>query len=210
MLKSGLNLIRSITSEIEETETWINYYITQNHQDELKILRSVPGVGHISASVLISEIGDVRDFSSGKKLAAWTGIVPSIYQSAGTLRTGSITKRGNRHLRWILVEIAHSCARMKDTKLWTFFERIKKRSGYKKAIVALARKMLTIIWHLLTYKELYVDENYRPEKQSAVPAFLTMARKIGIDEALSLIQNAKKEVGTQQKRGSLLESGQGV
>ncbi|MDE4907353.1 transposase [Methanogenium marinum] len=173
-------------------------------------MRSVPGVGHIAASVLISEIGDVSDFSSGKKLAAWTGIVPSIYQSAGTLRTGSITKRGNRHLWWILVEIAHSCARMKGTKLWTFFERIKKRSGYKKAIVALARKNLTIIWHLLTYKELFVDESYIPKKQSVVPAFLTMVRKIGIDEALSLIQNAKKEVGIQRTRGILLESGQGV
>ena len=210
MLKSSLTLIDGINSEIEEIETMIDYYITSNHQDELKILRSVPGVGHTGACVLISEIGDASDFSSGEKLAAWTGIVPSVYQSAGTLRTGSITKRGNRHLRRILVEIAHACARKKGTQLWKFFERIKNRSGYKKAIVALARKILTIIWHLLVNNELYADENYTLKQKSTVPAFLKMASKIGIDEALELIRHAKQEVSTQQKRGSLLQSGQGI
>lgn len=210
MLKSSLTLIDGINSEIEKTETMIDYYITLDHQDELKILRSVPGVGHTGACVLISEIGDANDFSSGEKLAAWAGIVPRVYQSAGTLRTGSITKRGNRHLRRILVEMAHACARKKGTKLWEFFERIKNRSGYKKAIVALARKLLTIIWHLLVNNEVYADENYTLKQKSTVPAFLKMASKIGIDEALKLIQHAKREVSNQQKRGSLLQSGQGI
>ena len=150
------------------------------------------------------------DFSSGDKLAAWAGIVPSVYQSAGTLRTGSITKRGNRHLRRILVEIAHACARKKGTQLQNFFERIKKRSGYKKAIVALARKLLTIIWHLLVNNEVYADENYTQKQKSTVPAFLKMAAKIGISEALELIQHAKREISTQQKTGSLLQSGEGI
>lgn len=210
MLKSSLNLIDGINSEIEEIETMIDYYITTNHQDKLKILRSVPGVGHTGACVLISEIGDAEDFSSGDKLAAWAGLVPSVYQSAGTLRTGSITKRGNYHLRTILVEMAHACARKKGTKLQKFFERIKKRSGYKKAIVALARKLLTIIWHLLVNNEVYADDNYTQKQKSTVPAFLKMASKIGIDEALELIQHAKREVGNQRKTGSLLDSGQGI
>jgi len=182
----------------------IDYYVTQNHQDELKILCSVPGVAYTAASTLISEIGDINDFSSAKKLVAWTGIAPSVHQSAGTLRMGSITKKGNRTLRWIAVEIAHVCARMKGTRLWDFFERIKKRSGYKKAIVALARKILTIIWHLLVNKETY------DKKQSTIPKFLKMASNIGIDEALGLIQNAKKEVTIQYKRGSLLDSKDGT
>ena len=108
MLRSSLNLIDSFNSEIEEIENMTDYYITLNHQDELKILSSIPGVGYTGACVLISEIGDINDFSSAKKLAAWAGLVPSVYQSAGTLRMGSITKKGNRHLRWMLVENAHA------------------------------------------------------------------------------------------------------
>jgi len=210
MLRSCLNLIDSFNSEIEEIESMTDYYITLNHQDELKILRSIPGVGYTGACVLISEIGDINDFSSAKKLVSWTGLAPSVYQSAGTLRMGSITKKGNRHLRWMLVENAHACARMKGTKLWEFFERIKKRSGYKKAIVALARKILTIIWHLLVNKETYDDDAYTQKKQSTIPKFLKMVSNIGIDEALGLIQNAKKEVPIQYKRGSLLDSKDGT
>ena len=210
MLKSSLRLIDGINSEIEEFEARIDDYIILNHQEELEILRSVPGVGHTGACVLISEIGDANDFSSGDKLAAWAGIVPSVYQSAGTLRTGSITKRGNRHLRRILVEIAHACARKKGTKLRKFFERIKKRSGYKKAIVALARKLLTIIWHLLVNNEVFEEENYTQKQMPAVPAFLKMASKIGMSEALELIQHAKREINSQQKQGSLLQSGGGI
>lgn len=210
MLRSSLRLIDSFNSEIEETESMIDYYITLNHQDELKILRSIPGVGYVGARVLISEIGDINDFSSGKKLAAWAGLVPSVYQSAGTLRMGPITKKGNRHLRWILVEIAHACARMKGTKLWEFFERVKKRSGYKKAIIALARKILTITWHLLVNHEAYDDDAYTRKERTTIPTFLKIVSKIGIDEALELIQNAKKEVTIQCKRGSLLDSKDGT
>lgn len=210
MLKSSLNLINGINSEIKEIETMIDYYITANHQDKMKILLSIPGVGHTGACVLISEIGNASDFSSGEKLAAWAGIVPSVYQSAGTLRMGSITKRGNSHLRTILVEIAHACARKKGTKLWEFFERIKNHSGYKKAIVALARKLITIIWHLLINKETYADENYTQKQKTTIPEFLKMVSKIGIDEAIELIENAKKEVNNQLETGSLFKSGEGI
>ncbi|MCQ2357975.1 MAG: IS110 family transposase [Methanocorpusculum sp.] len=157
-LRSCLNLLDTINRELKDVEERISWYVQANQMSEVGILCSIPGMGITSASVILSEIGDIRDFMKPGNLASWAGIVPSIYQSAGTIRSGAITKKGNEHLRWIIVECAHGCARKKGTKLAAFFERIKKRAGYKKAIVALGRKLLTLIWHLLMNHEKYEDE----------------------------------------------------
>jgi len=118
---------------------------------------------------LLAEIGDVNDFSTPDKLAKWVGITPRVYQSANKLHTGAITKQGSKHIRWILVEIAHSCIRTKNTALRVFFDRIFYRSGYKKAIVALARKILKLVWHLLTNDELYQEKNSPLTNSSRLP-----------------------------------------
>lgn len=68
----------------------------------------MPGMGFISASTILAEIGDFRDFSSANKLAAYCGLVPSVYQSAGKLINGHITKHGSPHIRRIIVEVAHA------------------------------------------------------------------------------------------------------
>jgi len=111
----------------------------------------------------------VNDFSSPDKLTKCVGIIPRVYQSADKLHTGSIKKQGSKHIRWILVEIAHSCIRTKNTALRVFFDRIFNRSGYKKAIVALARKIFKLVWHLLTNDELYQEKNTLLSKSSRLP-----------------------------------------
>jgi transposase len=62
--------------------------------DDLKIAMSMPGIGFIAGSTILAEIGDIRDFKTPDKLAAWTGIVSSVYQSANKLSLGRITKQG--------------------------------------------------------------------------------------------------------------------
>ena len=74
---------------------------------------SVPGIGFTAATTILAEIGDYRDFSSPNKLAAWCGLVPSVYQSADKVLTGSITKQGSKHIRWILVQVAQAAAKKK-------------------------------------------------------------------------------------------------
>ena len=106
--------------------------------DDLEILTSIPGIGVTSAVTILAEIGNYRDFPSAEKLAAWCGIVPSVYQSADTLRTGTITKQGSRTLRWVLVEVAHAAARTKHSALYRYVVRLKRWIGYLKALVALA------------------------------------------------------------------------
>jgi len=192
-LRSCLRTLDALSREIEEMEGFIGEYIQANNFNEYKLLCSIPGIAERSASIIISEIKEIHDFVRPENLVSWTGLNPMVYQSAGTIRTGSISKQGNTHLRWILVECAHSCARKKGTKLHKFFERVKKRAGYKKAIVALARKLLCLIWHLLTNNESFEDDGYQKNSEVSIPGFLKLVKKIGTDEAIQLIQMAHLE-----------------
>jgi transposase len=159
-VKACLDVIKVIDAKILELDAEIKERVVRcGREEDLKIAMSVPGVGFISASTMLAEIGDVRDFKTADQLASWTGIVPSVYQSADKLSLGRITKHGSKHLRWILVEVAHATLRVKrETKLNQFFRRVKARQGTKKAIVALARKILTILHHLLTKREPYTED----------------------------------------------------
>ncbi len=157
-LQICLKLIKHLDDEIEALEKEIFNYAYRNHKREMEILMSVPGIGELGAATLIAEIGNFKDFSSGNKLASWLGIVPNVYQSADKFYNGRITKRGSKVARWILTQIAQAAARKKNSKLKEFFNRKKKSIGHAKAIIALARKIATIIWHLITNDEMYEDE----------------------------------------------------
>jgi transposase len=163
-IQSLLNAIDAISNEIEETNREIRRK-SSNLKEDLRIVLSMPGMGFASASVILSEIGDYRDFSTSEQIAAYFGIVPSVYQSADHLNTGSITKHGSPHLRRMLVEVAHAIVRSrKDSKLKKFFLKVKARRGAKVAIVALARKVLCILHHLLIHREEYHEDGFlRPK-----------------------------------------------
>lgn len=157
-LQICLKLIKHFDDEIEVLEKEIFIYSYGKHKREMDILMSIPGIGEIGAATLISEIGNLRDFPSGDKLASWLGIVPNVYQSADKYYKGRITKRGSKVARWILTQIAQAAARKKNSRLKEFFNRKMKSIGYAKAIIALARKIVTIIWHLIINDEMYQDE----------------------------------------------------
>ena len=71
--------------------------------EESRRLEEIPGVGPIVATALVAEVGDWKAFSSGRSLAAWIGLVPKQHSTGGKERLGSISKQGNRYLRWLLV-----------------------------------------------------------------------------------------------------------
>ena len=99
----------------------------------------------------------------------WAGLVPSVYQSADKLITGGITKQGSKHLRWILVQVAHAISHAKGGKLKKFFLKIKAKKGYLVAIVALARKVLCIIHHLLVNQEMYEEDGRSSKRDAQIP-----------------------------------------
>jgi transposase len=113
-----------------------------------------------SAAAILAEIGDAKRFSNGKQIASWTGLVPSLHQSAGITILGSITKQGSRWLRWNMVEVAHVLLELGIQSLGLSFCVLGLRRVKKTAYVAVARKMLTVIWHLLVNGEKYVEEGF--------------------------------------------------
>ncbi len=107
-------------------------------------LRSVPGVGVVTVEVLLSEIGDIRRFRSAKDVAAYAGLVPKMRESAGKSKELGITKEGSRLLRWVLVEAAWRLVR-RSRRWGAIFEQLRLRRGKKKAIVAIARRLLGVL-----------------------------------------------------------------
>jgi len=164
-------------------------YAYSHYSREMKILTSVPGIGDVSAMILLAEIGDIKDFASGDKLASWLGIVPRVYQSADKLHTGSITKRGSEHARWILTQIAHVAARSRNNALKAFYSRKKAVIGAAKSVIALARKIVVIIWHLLTNDELYDDGLYT-KKNPPKHVSIKIPTVTSLEEILQLLKDA--------------------
>jgi transposase len=117
---------------------------------------SIKGIGSLGAGVLLSVIGEVKDFPEEGKLASYFGIVPRIQNSNETEHSGRITKRGTKLGRTTLVQCA-LIAKRYSPYLQQFYERIRARRGTGKAIIALARKLLGIIYHTLKNNWIFED-----------------------------------------------------
>ena len=163
MIRNCLELIEEIQKRIEKLDAEILSRIEKRKED-VEIAMSIPGIAFTSASAILSEIGDYRDFENGEKLAAWCGLTPSVSQSANKLVTGRITKQGSKHVRRMLVQVAHAISRTKNSVLKRFFLRIQAKKGAKKAAVALARKVLCILHHLLMNREMYQENGKTKSK----------------------------------------------
>jgi transposase len=124
-------------------------------------LTTIPGVGPVTINVVLSELGEVSRFASSKAVCAYVGLVPRVRQSAGKGKDLGITKQGSPLLRWALVEAAWRVIR--QSAAWRrIYEKIKMRAGGKKAIVAVARRLLVVMTAMLregtNYRLLRVGE----------------------------------------------------
>jgi hypothetical protein len=93
-------------------------------------------------------------FGTAPRLAAWSGVAPGNYESAGIQRSGK-TRKGNRVLRAALTQLAHAAARTKGTYLSALYQRLAKRRGKKRAIIAVAHAMVVSAFHMLSRNESY-------------------------------------------------------
>lgn len=126
---------------------------------------TIPGVGPITALMVIAEVADFSRFASPEKLASYAGLIPRQRSSGGTVRFGSLTNTGSRHLRTALVETAMRITETNAPELYQFVERLKPTTGAKRARVALARKILVIMWAMAK-----TGEPYRPSLVRFAPA----------------------------------------
>ncbi len=115
---------------------------------------TLPGVDVTVAETLVAALGDVSRFPDADHAASYVGLVPSTRQSADRCYHGPITKAGNSHARWTLVQAAHHVARHPGP-LGHFFRKLSKKKNYNVAVVATARKLVVIAWHMLTHNEPY-------------------------------------------------------
>lgn len=149
-----LAILDSINAKIQVATDNIEGLVKAN--PDVNRLTTMPGIGVYSALLIASEIGDVHRFPNSMKLCSYAGIVPSLHQSARLLRRGHITKEGNKLLRWIIIQCAHRAV-VSDPHLAKKYDKLKRKKGGNVAIVAIARKMLTYIYVMLTKRKEYTE-----------------------------------------------------
>jgi len=129
------------------------------HDPKVSLLKTLPGVGMITAVTIRAELGEVERFSSADRAARWAGLTPKVHVSDETVRHGSISRQGSPYLREAMVGAALRAIRY-SPRLRSFYQRIAKRRGSGMARVALGRKMLLIAYTMLMRDEPY-REDYR-------------------------------------------------
>ena len=152
----------TITTEIGAIDKRIHAW--HRSCEDSRRLEEIPGIGPIVATALVAEIGDWKQFRSGRNLAAWIGLVPKQHSTGGKERLGSITKQGNRYLRWLLVAGAMAVirhARQHGTnRAW--LTRIMARRPAKVAAVALANKIARMAWAIMARGERFAQPGLLP------------------------------------------------
>jgi transposase len=158
ILRSDLALLEAVDEQVRIIEEKIATLAVDEPQ--VRLLMTMTGVGYFSAMLLLAEIGDINRFSSDKRLASWAGLAPSVSQSGEKIRIGGVGGPGNKRVRWVMVQCAHTACRF-DPRLRGFYERYSKRRGGKKAVVAVAHEMIRICYFMLKRNEAYRGENRR-------------------------------------------------
>ena len=152
MVRSHLDFVqKSISTLNEKMDKMIAPY-----ESAITLLCTIPGVDRASAITIISEIGtDMSQFSSSKRLCCWAGLTPGNNESAGKKKSVRITRAGV-YLKPALVQVAHAAVKSKQSPYYRLkYERIAKRRGKKRAIIAIARMILTAIFHMFSTGEVF-------------------------------------------------------
>lgn len=158
-LKSRIRIVQKhmeyVDSLLDEIQHHINIMVSA-YENYIQLLMTIPGVSRKSAIIIISELGiDVSQWSSHRKLAAWAGLAPGCNESAGKKKSVKISKAGV-YIKPCLVQVAHAAVKDKNCDYYADkFSRISKRRGKKRAIIAIARKILVAIYHILKTGEVF-------------------------------------------------------
>ena len=183
-----LKLIRKHMESLETLKSTLENLILQlaeKYQAEITLLLTVPGISSpLTAIRILAEIGaDMSVFETAKKLSSWAGVAPQNNDSAGKKKTTRISRAG-AYLKPLLVQIALAVSKSsKHPEIKDKYQTIKKRRGHKKAVIAMARRLLTAIWHILSKHEPYKAELYH--KANKPPA----NRVLSPEQAFALLRS---------------------
>ena len=179
-----------ITSTISDIDSMIDSLV-KPYENAVQLLCTIPGVDRSSAISIISEIGtDMTQFSNSKRLCCWAGLTPGNNESAGKKKSVRITRAGV-YLKPVLVQVAHAAVKSNKSPYYKAkYERIMKRRGKKRAIIAVARMILTAVYHMLSTGEawnptdLYKIDMPEPLKNKQKEKAVKQAMKLLIAEGL--------------------------
>ena len=179
-----------ITSTISDIDSMIDSLV-EPYENAVQLLCTIPGVDRNSAITIISEIGtDMTQFSNSKRLCCWAGLTPGNNESAGKKKSVRITRAGV-YLKPALVQVAHAAVKSNKSPYYKAkYERIMKRRGKKRAIIAVARMILTAVYHMLSTGEswnptdLYKIDMPEPLKNKQKEKAVKQAMKLLIAEGL--------------------------
>ena len=147
---------RKLTESIRELDQQLAEY--ERTDERAARLQTIPKVGRIASLTLLAAVDDVKRFPSSRKLAGYSGLAPTVRSSGDRTEYGPISREGRSELRAVWVQIAHLVAidrRKESQRLRSWFNKVARRRGRKTAIVALARRLLVIAYHLLKENTVY-------------------------------------------------------
>ncbi|HKJ40100.1 MAG TPA: IS110 family transposase, partial [Anaerolineales bacterium] len=154
-----------LSGQIKETEETISQLsMNQPWAEEAAYLIQLPGIGVLTAMTILAAVGEIGRFSSSKKLVGYAGLGARVYSSGETTKTGGITKQGRSELRYAMIEAAWNA--IKNSPFWKKkYEQLTRRMDNQKAATAIARKLLVVVWNVLTKREM--DREAIPDKVGA-------------------------------------------
>jgi len=160
--------------------------LVKPYEDFIALFCTIPGVDRQSAITIISEIGtDISQFSTSKRLCRWAGLTPGNNESAGKKKSVRITRAGV-YLKPALVQVAHAAVKSKDSPYYkNKYERISKRRGKKRAIIAIARMILTAAFYMLKNGEVWNPSDLF--KVDMPPVLREKQKQKAIDNAIKLL-----------------------
>jgi transposase len=196
LLDSHLRQLDFVENEIASLDKVL---AERGYSDErVKLLMTLPGVQVAVAESILAALGDLGRFKDADHAASYLGLVPRTFQSADKCYHGPITKAGNSHARWMLIQAAQHL-RNHPGPLGVFFRRIAKKKNHNVAVVATARKLVVIAWHMLTRNEpyRYAEPKSTEHKLVALRVAATgKRRKTGPKPGTALSPNYKTGVRT--------------
>lgn len=155
IFKQNIREYDLVLTQQEECQKEMRDYCQTYFEKELQLLCTIPGIQVLSAMTIIAELGvDMRSFETAAALTGWAGLRPRNDESAGKIKSRKITK-GNKYIQRILVQCAWAASHLKNTWLKTKFDQLCIRKSNKKALIAISRKLLVIIWNVLSKHETY-------------------------------------------------------
>lgn len=185
-MKVCLNHYDSIINCINLLDTTILQLILP-YQHQIQLIQSVPGIKDISAITILSEIGaDMSVFNSAEHLSSWAGLSPQCNESAGKKKSIHVSRAGI-YLKPILVQCANNAIRDKSCQYFKLrYDAIKKRRGHKRAIIAIARMLLTCVYYILSKDEPFDFDRY---EQLVHTNFKSKNPKMNINNAIKFLES---------------------